>query len=493
MENLRSQTVRGMRWTGSSQVITGVMQFVQIAVLANILTPTEFGLMATVLLSLNFISAFADAGVSFAIIQAKEMSDVQRSTLYWVHNGIAGITAIAFFWIAPQISALLIEPELGPEPIAQLTTLLRVSAFMIPITAASTQFRMVFHRNMEFAIVAKQEILTTTLNLIFSVVLAIAGYGVWSLLVGYMLGNAIGQLWILVEGLRTWKPSLVFNLTGLKPVFRYGMYHSGEKIVQFLNLRIDQILITTLLGLQALGIYNMALNLVIYPIQRINQAVTQVMFPLFAKQQDDVSALRNGYLNLLKTVTLINAPLMVGIMITAPLFIPLLLGDQWTNAIVLTQILAIYSYQKSTGAPAGALLLAVGRTDIGFAWNVLAMVFTLPVIAYSAMHFGLTGIAYGFVILHLFLGAVYYLKVIRPIIGPVGADYAMTLVKPVLYAAMMGFVVRLLDHLLPFDTALQLSLLVVIGIGLYTLLLFVLERPILDRIKDVALPKRTPS
>ncbi len=480
---LKNQVYSGMRWTGSSQVITGVMQFVQIAVLANILTPTEFGLMATVLLSMNFISAFADVGVSYAIIQAKEMTDVQRSTLYWVHNGIAWFTAIVFFMVAPFIATLLNEPE--------LTTLLRWSTFMIPFAAASTQFRMMFHRNMEFSIVAKQEILTTSLNLLISVGLALAGYGVWSLLIGYMIGNVIGQLWILFAGLRSWRPSLVFDLTGLKPVFRYGMYHSGEKMVQFLNMKVDQILITALLGIQALGIYNMALNLVIYPIQRINQAVTQVMFPLFAKQQDDRQALRNGYLSLLKTVTLVNAPLMVGIMITAPLFIPLLLGDQWTNAIVLTQILAIYSYQKSTGAPAGSLLLAVGRTDLGFAWNVLAMVFTLPVIAYSAMVYGLTGIAYGFVILHLFLGAVYYFKVIRPIIGPVGSEYAMTLVKPVLYAAMMGFTVRLLDQLLPFNTAIQLSLLVVIGIGLYTFLLFLLEKPILNRIRDIALPDRT--
>lgn len=482
---LKNQVYSGMRWTGSSQVITGVMQFVQIAVLGNILTPTEFGLMATVLLSMNFISAFADVGVSYAIIQTKEMSDVQRSTLYWVHNGIAGITTLVFFMVIPSISTLLNEPE--------LTTLLRISALMIPIAAASTQFRMVFHRNMEFSIVAKQEILTTTLNLIVSVAMALAGYGVWSLLVGYMIGHSIGQLWILFAGLRTWKPSFVFDLTGLKPVFRYGMYHSGEKMVQFLNMKIDQILIMTLLGIQALGIYNMALNLVIYPIQRINQAVTQVMFPLFAKQQDDVPALRNGYLNLLKTVTLINAPLMVGIMITAPLFIPLLLGDQWTNAILLTQILSIYSYQKSTGAPAGSLLLAVGRTDLGFAWNVVAMVFTLPVIAYSATVFGLSGIAYGFVILHLFLGAVYYLQVIRPIIGPVGPEYAMTLIKPVLYAAMMGFVVRLLDYIFAFQTAIQLSLLVVVGIGLYTFLLFVLEKPILNRIREVATPAKTSS
>lgn len=482
MDTLKQDSIRGIRWTGSSQVITGALQFIQIAVLAHLLTPTDFGLMATVLLSLQFISTFADAGVSMGIIQAKELSDVQRSTLYWLHNGIALVAAIVFYLVTPTIASSLGEP--------QLIDLLQLSALLIPLTAMSTQFRVILHRNLDFKLVAVQEIVSNVIYLGLSLWMALAGYGVWSLLVGYLVAHGFGHIWIFSAGIRSWHPKAVFDMQDLRPVLRFGVFHSGEKIIQFLSTKADQLIVTSLLGIHALGLYNMALNLVIYPIQRINQAVSQVTFPLFSRQQDNVEALRNGYLNVLKTVTLINAPLLAGIMVTAPLFIPLLIGPQWTESIMLTQVLSIYAYQRSTGAPSGSLLMAVGRTDMSFGWNLFALIATVPVIFAGATWFGLGGIAWGFVLLHLILGVVYYGKVIRPVIGPVGKDYMATLFKPLMFASMMGFLVRQLDHLVQLDAAVELGLLVTVGIVSYTGLLYLMERDLSMRLLDILIPSR---
>lgn len=480
MDTLKQDTVRGIRWTGSSQVVTGVMQFAQIAVLAHWLSPTDFGLMATVLLALQFISTFADAGVSMGIIQAKELSDAQRSSLYWLHNGIALAAAAVFAVISPWLGSALGEPQLGG--------LLQTSAIMIPLTAMSTQFRVILHRNLDFKLVALQEIVSMALYLVLSLVLAAAGHGVWSLLIGYLIAHGVGHAWIFIAGMRTWRPKAVFDLGGLAPVLRFGVFHSGEKIIQFLSTKADQLIVTSLLGIHALGLYNMALNLVIYPIQRINQAVSQVTFPLFSRQQDDASALRSGYLNVLKTVTLINAPLLAGIMVTAPLFIPLLIGPQWTESIMLTQILSIYAYQRSTGAPSGALLMAVGRTDMSFGWNLFALVATVPVIHAGATIAGMAGLAWSFVILHLILGVIYYLKVIRPVIGPVGSEYFMTLFKPLMFASMMGFLVRMLDRMIGWSPGPELTLLVLVGVATYTALLVLLERDLVRRLLTILIP-----
>lgn len=482
MDTLKQDSIRGIRWTGSSQVITGALQFAQIAVLAHWLTPTDFGLMATILLALQFISTFADAGVSMGIIQAKELSDTQRSTLYWLHNGIALIAAVLLYLIAPWISTALAEPS--------LSSLLQISAIMIPITAMSTQFRVILHRNLDFKLVAIQEIVSMALYLVISLWMALLGYGVWSLLVGYLIAHGLGHAWIFIAGIRSWYPKAVFDVSGLWPVLRFGFFHSGEKIILFLSTKADQLVVTSLLGIYALGIYNMALNLVIYPIQRINQAVSQVTFPLFARQQEDAQTLRNGYMNVLKTVTLINAPLMAGIMVTAPLFIPLLIGPQWTESIMLTQVFAMYAYQRSTGAPSGSLLMAVGRTDMSFGWNIFALLATLPVIYLGASLYGMSGLAWSFVSLHLVLGVVFYWRVIRPVIGPVGADYLMTLFKPLMYASMMGFLVRLLDRLLAVDPALELGLLVIVGITSYSALLFLLEKDLVNRLLTILIPSR---
>lgn len=480
MDTLKQDTVRGIRWTGSSQVITGVMQFAQIAVLAHWLSPTDFGLMATVLLSLQFISTFADAGVSMGIIQTKELTDGQRSTLYWLHNGIALAAAIVFYLLTPVLASALGEPVLGP--------LLQTSAVMVPLTAMSTQFRVMLHRNLDFKLVALQEIVSMALYLGLSIVLAMGGFGVWSLLIGYLAAHGAGHAWIFIAGIRTWHPKAVFDLTGLAPVLRFGFFHSGEKIIQFLSTKADQLIVTSLLGIHALGLYNMALNLVIYPIQRINQAVSQVTFPLFSRQQDDVAALRSGYLNVLKTVTLINAPLLAGIMVTAPLFIPLLIGPQWTESIMLTQVLSMYAYQRSTGAPSGSLLMAVGRTDMSFGWNLFALAATVPVIYVGATYAGMAGLAWSFVILHLLLGVVFYHRVIRPVIGPVGGEYLMTLFKPLMFASMMGFLVRMLDRVVDLSAGFELTLLVLVGVVSYTGLLYLMEKDLVRRLLTILIP-----
>ncbi|MEN9838891.1 MAG: hypothetical protein RL177_370 [Bacteroidota bacterium] len=482
MDTLKQDSIRGIRWTGSSQVITGALQFIQIAVLAHLLTPTDFGLMATVLLSLQFISTFADAGVSMGIIQAKELSDAQRSTLYWLHNGIALAAAVAFYWVTPTIAAVLGEPD--------LIVLLQTSALLIPLTAMSTQFRVILHRNLDFKLVAIQEIVSMALYLVLSLAMALSGYGVWSLWVGYLSAQGLAHVWIFIAGIRAWHPKAVFEMRGLRPVLRFGFYHSGEKIIQFLSTKADQLIVTSLLGIHALGLYNMALNLVIYPIQRINQAVSQVTFPLFSRQQDNVEALRNGYLNVLKTVTLINAPLLAGIMVTAPVFIPLLIGPQWTESIMLTQVLSMYAYQRSTGAPSGSLLMAVGRTDMSFGWNLFALIATVPVIFAGATWFGLEGIAWSFVMLHLILGVVYYLKVIRPVIGAVGKEYLATLFKPLMFASMMAFLVRQLERMVDWSAAYELGLLVLVGVGSYTAVLYLMERDLAHRLLDILIPSR---
>jgi lipopolysaccharide exporter len=482
MDALKQDSIRGIRWTGSSQVITGALQFIQIAVLAHLLTPTDFGLMATVLLSLQFISTFADAGVSMGIIQAKELSDAHRSTLYWLHNGIAIATAMAFYWVIPSIAAVLEEPD--------LIVLLQTSTLLIPLTAMSTQFRVILQRNLDFKLVAVQEMASMALYLVLSLVMALSGFGVWSLVVGYLIAHGLGHLWIFIAGIRSWHPKAVFDLHGLRPVLRFGMFHTGEKIIQFLSTKADQLIVTSLLGIHALGLYNMALNLVIYPIQRINQAVSQVTFPLFSRQQDNVEALRTGYLNVLKTVTLLNAPLLAGIMVTAPIFIPLLIGQQWLESIMLTQILSIYAYQRSTGAPSGSLLMAVGRTDMSFGWNLFALFATVPVIFAGAIWFGLEGIAWSFVILHMILGVIYYRRVIRPLIGAVGKDYLATLFKPLMFASMMAFIVRQLERMLQWDAAVELSLLVVVGVVSYSAVLYLMERDLAHRLLDILIPTR---
>jgi lipopolysaccharide exporter len=127
---------------------------------------------------------------------------------------------------------------------------------------------------------------------------------------------------------------------------------------------------------------------------------------------------------------------------------------------------------------------------MSFGWNLFALIATVPVIFAGATWFGLEGIAWSFVMLHLILGVVYYLKVIRPVIGAVGKEYLATLFKPLMFASMMAFLVRQLERMVDWSAAYELGLLVLVGVGSYTAVLYLMERDLAHRLLDILIPSR---
>jgi O-antigen/teichoic acid export membrane protein len=185
----------------------------------------------------------------------------------------------------------------------------------------------------------------------------------------------------------------------------------------------DQILVGALLGTQALGIYTIAHNFVISPTIRVNQVITTVMFPVFARLQDELEILRNGYLKLVKIVTILNTPILLGMALVAPFVIPLLFDPKWHESIYIIQILSVYALIRSTGSPAGSLQLAKGRADLGFKWNLGLLIISGPVIYAGIQWGGLTGMGWSLILLHAFLMIPYWIFMIRPLIGPPARSY----------------------------------------------------------------------
>lgn len=479
---VKSIALAGLRWTGLSQILTGAIQFAQVAILANWLTPTEFGLMAIVLLILNVVSAVADGGVSAALIHVQDITDPQRSTLYWLHLGLAGLISILMLAAAPLIANVSGD--------ASLQAMIRWATLSVMFAAIGTQFRMFFHKELRFGPVATMEIAAAAVQLAVAWTLASMRYGAWSLLVGHMVGTFVGMVWMLAIGLKRWKPAMRFEPSGLDRFIRFGVYNMGEKLILFLGSRIDQLVIASLFGLQWLGLYNMALNLVIYPIQRINAMVSQVTFPLFARHQNDQAMVRSAYLRVLRALTLLNAPLLAGVMVTAPVFVPTLFGPQWQESVYIIQVLCLYAYHRSSGSPAGSLLQALGRTDLGFHWNLLLTSLTVPVIWWGGAAFGIPGMLWGLVGLHTVMAAVYYPLVIKRLIGDTVMQYTRILVLPVLYAAMMGAALRVLERAVPWGGLAELAILLPAGILLYAVIIRLLEHVFIGDLLHMIRPDR---
>lgn len=459
-----------MRWTTLAAVVTTITQLLQVVVLANLLPPTAFGLMAMVMIVIGFAQAYADAGISSAIVHRQDTTPNQLSSLYWL-NVVVGGVIFGLLWVfTPLIAKLFNENQLIP--------ILRIAAIIFLIMPFGKQYEVLLQKDLQFSLLARQEVIAALISSGLAIACAFAGMGVWALVIGQLALVAIRTLLLLWIGLPIHRPSAHFRLEDLQGYWQFGAYQLGERSINLLTQRIDQLLIGSLLGVQALGYYSFAFNLVSQPQSRINPIVTKVAFPTFAKIQDNVPRLQRGYLSVVKMLTLVNAPLLIGIIVLAPMFVPLVFGEVWLPSIVLIQLAALVALLRSMGNPVGSLLLARGRADLGFKWNLGLLFVSTPFIGASALWGDVVTVASMWVFLQLILQLPAYLWLIRPLIGSCGVSYIKATALPVALALIMGSIVWLGQALLEPS---WLSLLLLIGLGgsSYFLILLVAERKML--------------
>lgn len=486
IQDLKKSAFRNMQWTGLSSGMVSALQLINTVVLVYFLSPEEFGTMSAMLLLIWFTQYISDGGMSPAIVHHDTNPPGVMNTLYAINIGIAIGLYLIVQLLGDQIALLYDE--------STLVNYLPVAMLSMVVASFGNQFKVVLMKELRFDVIARQEVITALTNSLVAISLAAFGYGVWSMVIGHLSGVVTGNVVLIASSLKFWKPGIRFSVKGLKPYLEFGMYQLGERISLFLNTRLDQLIIGPVLGTAALGIYSVAHNLVISPTTRVNQVISLVMFPVFAKVKNDESVLRKGYLKLVKLVTTINTPAMLGLALTAPLFIPLFFDAEWAKSIYIIQVLAIYALIRSTGSPAGSLQMAKGRADLGFKWNAVLVLISAPVLFLSASLGGLESVAWTLTIMHALLFFPYWRFTIRPLIGPPAKDYYASVGGGIVPGFIMAlFVLVSLSDFVNLDSLLKLSLAMITGIVVFLLALNMLQKEMVDEIKALYINRKSPN
>lgn len=392
--SLKAQAVSGVKWTTLSTVIVNILQLLQLTILARFLDPSEFGLMALVMVVIGFSNSFLDMGISNAIIHKQQISKDQLSTLYWV-NVLSGFVLFCIIIIiAPYVAEFYNESALG--------NLISIVALTFIIQPFGQQFMVLWQKEMRFSEIAKIDIVNKSISLVVSVYLAYKGYGVYSLVYGTLAGIVSQTVQFMYLGLREYRPSFVFKLSEIKEFLSFGAYQMGERTVNYFNFQIDTLLIGKLLGMEVLGIYTIAKQIIMKPIGIINPIVNKVTFPTLSKVQDDTKRIKNIYLRAINYISSLNFPIYAFIFIFSNEIVIILFGKKYFDAIYIMQILAIWGAIRSTGNPIGSLLFAKGKANWGFWWN-LGLFFYVPVGIYIGSKWGLEGISWSLVTLNISL------------------------------------------------------------------------------------------
>lgn len=424
--NLRQRALSGVRWTAAENLFNVVSGIVFIAVLARLLQPQDFGLMAIAAVVLGFSQFFADMGISNGIIHRQDVSESQLSTLYWV-NVAAGLVVFGVVVaLAGPLATFYREPELA--------SVIMVAALTLLVQPFGQQFGVLLQKELHFNLLARIGMASRFCGLVAAVLLAWSGAGVYSLVYSAVLTAALETALTVAFGRRIHRPRLHFRPAEVRHFFSFGAWQMGEAVINFFNANLDSLLIGRLAGTEALGLYSVARQLVMRPAEIVNPIVTRVSTPVMAKVQDDLARLRAIYLQTINHLSSLNFPIYAAIAVFAREITLLLFGEKWLAAVPLIQILAAYAAVRSTANPVGSLLLARGRVRRGFWWNVGLLV-VLPAFIAVGATWGVAGVAWSLLAMQCLLLVPGWLLLVRPLCGASFPQYHAQLIVPALAAA----------------------------------------------------------
>ena len=363
--DLKKEVIGGVKWSTLTTVVSTLLQFLQTVILARLVTPKDFGLMAILYVIIGFAGMISDFGISNAVIQKQDTSSRQLSSLYWLNIAVGFFLFIILYNTRGFFAAFYDEPLLN-----DLIPLVGINLIVTPVGA---QFGVILRKNLRFNLSSKISLLAILFSFAFTVGLAYYGYGVYSLVYGAVVYSAVISVGSFIYGLQYNKPKFEFNYPEIKPYLKFGLYNFSGGIVNYLSTNVDKLIIGKILGAELLGIYTIAYNISILPISKINPVVTNIAFPVFSKIQNDQESLNSYYSKAVILVMLINVPILAGLSIVSTEFVTVVYGAEWILAAGILPYLAAVGLFKAFGNIGGALVLAKGKPEVLLKWYIILL------------------------------------------------------------------------------------------------------------------------
>lgn len=435
-KGLEAKAASGVRWSGLASVSRAALMMARLAVLARLLEKRDFGVVTMVAMVLGYAQAYVDLGLSSSLIQKQERDPTKLSTVFWL-NMMAGFSCGGLLIaLRYPVASLLEEP--------QLAILIPLAALQLPISAFGQQFDALFQRELKFKFTATIQIVADVANTLVAIVLAYLGYGVWSLVIASLAGATLSSATFFALGIRRWPLRWVFRLEEIRPHLRFGAYQLGNANLGYLTSNIDNLLIGRLLGAEALGVYSIALRLTQLPRKYINPVISKVAFPVFAARQENRPQLAAALLSLQRSLSYVNLPLILGLLLVSPVLVPLVYGDKWHSAVPLVQILCVVALLNGIGGPTQIVRTALGHVRFNFHWTWTSGVLYAIAMWAAASH-GLVAMVWARTAIGLVLGVILVGITLRFIDSGLLA-FLSTIREPALAAALMSGAVYLVMH-----------------------------------------------
>jgi PST family polysaccharide transporter len=351
MAALKRKSIRGGAVMIISQGISIVIQVTSTVVLARLLTPGDYGVMAMVMTVTSFAGLFRDLGLSSAAIQTKNLSRAQQNNLFWLNVTMGTVLTVIVAAASPLVAWFFGKPELTAVTLALSASFL--------IGSLGTQHGAMLVRNMQFGKQAAAGIGGAFIALAVSITLAFNSFSYWSLVWGNLCGGLVTTSLLYI--LSPFRPGLTSKGSGIWDMLKFGASITAFDIVNYFQRNLDNILIGKFWGQGPLGFYSKAYSLLMLPITSIRGPITAVAFPAMSRLQNEPEALRSYYLKTTSLIALVSMPLTAFFFVASNPIVELVLGRQWLGVAPIFSYLALAAFIQPTSGFAGSLLLSLGQ------------------------------------------------------------------------------------------------------------------------------------
>ncbi|MCB9210967.1 MAG: lipopolysaccharide biosynthesis protein [Ignavibacteriales bacterium] len=389
MSGVFNSVKSGIFYTFISKYSSIVVSIIIGSVLARLLSPSEFGVVAILTVFITFFSLLTNLGVSPAIVQNKSLTDEDISSIFSFTILVGLFFSIVFFLSAPFIASYYNEPVL-----IKLTRLMSSVIFIDSIQIVPYALNLKKLRFKQIAIISVSVHLIAG---IIAIVLAYLGFSYYALILNSILsGVFMLAAYYYLEPVRT---AFVIRLSSIRKIAKFSSYQFLFTFINYFAVNTDNLLIGKYFSASALGFYDKAYKLMLMPVQNLTFVITPVLHPVLAEYQDNKEVIYNAYVKIVKMLAIIGFPLSMFLYFNASEIITIMFGNQWGESIPVFKILALSIGIQIVLSSTGSIFQATNRTDLLFYSGLLSSILMIGGILYGIfVGKSLVSIGYGIIL-----------------------------------------------------------------------------------------------
>lgn len=461
---MRSKAVKALGHLGLGSVMGKLFSLGTTLIMARILSPADYGLMAIAMIVIGFIGFFNEVGIGAAIVQKSALTDHEINGCFLIAVIISFLLFIATVACSPFIAHFYDNPK--------LEKIISVLAFAFILGAISTVPMALLRRNMAFKAISSINVLSILIQSISGLALAHLNYGVWSLVIGFLVASTINCIGFF--SFSRWRPRNFNGMREASALVIYGLHITSTRIFWYLYTNADKAIVGKLLGSKALGIYDMAFSLATLPSAQVTTLVVNVAAPLFSRVQENMSELTQILLKLTRGLAYVTYPALIGMLVCSRELIMVALGPTWIDVLIPFNALCLMGLIKSIDPLLSQVLISTGHAKKLAAYTAMCSVVMLLGVVIGASFDGLRGVSLVWVIVYPLL-SVALLRDVSRVTGMALINYYGNL-WPILKASifMAIIVLTIREFLLLYTFNFLLILIAEIGSGVIAYALWII-------------------